>query len=72
VPSFTRVSSTYWIARQTVLLQTPYSAAIRSIVRYSRRYFRVLYRLSSGVNLGCLPPFLCNASNSFWRIDSMV
>jgi hypothetical protein len=45
---------------------------LRSIVRYFRKYFRVLYRLSSAVNLGGLPPFLCNASNSFWRIKSMV
>jgi hypothetical protein len=30
-----------------------------------------MYRLSSAVSLGGLPPFLCNASNSFGRIKSI-
>jgi hypothetical protein len=67
-PSSTSVSFTYWIARQTVPLQTPYSAAIP--VRHSRKYFKAMYSLSSAVSLRGSLPFLCNASNSFWRINS--
>lgn len=31
------------------------------LVRYSRKYFKVMYGLSSGVGFGGLPLFLCNA-----------
>jgi hypothetical protein len=72
VPSSTNVSSTHWIARQTVPLHTPYSAAMLSIVRYSLKYFKVTHNLFSGVSLGGFPPFLCIALNSFCRTDSIL
>jgi hypothetical protein len=53
-------------------LRTPYSSAMLSILRYSRNYFKVMYRFSSTVSLGGIPPLLCNVSRSFWSIESIT
>jgi hypothetical protein len=42
------------------------------IVRYSRKYFRAMYRLSSTDCLGALPPCRCSLSNYFWSIDFII
>jgi hypothetical protein len=51
-----------------------YPAAIPSAAHYSRKYFKAMYaaRLPASIGSGCLPPFLRNAPDSFWRIGGIL